>query len=62
MGSYANLGGHVLGKQITTTTTTLLFVQIAGKLLMAGQDKYMYNTNYLIKTKTLTIRKPCRLH
>ena len=27
MGSYANLGGHVFGKQITTTTTTLLFVQ-----------------------------------
>ena len=25
--SYANLGGHVFGKQITTTTTTLLFVQ-----------------------------------
>ena len=27
VGSYANLGGHVFGKQITTTTTTLLFVQ-----------------------------------
>ena len=28
MGSYANLGGHVFGKQITTTTTTtLLFAQ-----------------------------------
>ena len=28
MGSYANLGGHVFVKQITTTTTTtLLFVQ-----------------------------------
>ena len=26
-GSYANLGGHVFGKQITTTTTTLLFAQ-----------------------------------
>ena len=26
VGSYANLGGHVFGKQITTTTT-LLFVQ-----------------------------------
>ena len=27
MGSYANLGGHVFGKQITATTTTLLFAQ-----------------------------------
>ena len=27
--------------------------QIAGKLVVAGQDKYMNNTNYLIRTKTL---------
>ena len=27
VGRYANLGGHVFGKQITTTTTTLLFAQ-----------------------------------
>ena len=25
--------------------------QIAGKLVVAGQDKYMNNTNYLIETK-----------
>ena len=26
--------------------------QIPGKLVVAGQDKYMNNTTYLIKTKT----------
>ena len=28
--------------------------QIAGKLVVAGQDKYMNNTNYVIETKTLS--------
>ena len=47
----------------TTTTTTLFFVQkskvgwfapqIAGKLVVAEQEKYMNNTNYLTKTKVL---------
>ena len=29
--------------------------QIAGKLVVTGQDKYMNNTSYLIKTKNLKL-------
>ena len=35
--------------------------QIAGKLVVAGQDKYMNNASYLIKTKNLKQWKTCRL-
>ena len=30
---------------------TKFVVQIVGKLVVAGQDKYMNNTSYLIKAK-----------
>ena len=36
-------------------------LQMAGKLIMAGQNKYMNNTNYLIKSKTLYYYKALQI-
>ena len=41
----------------TNTKVGWFAPQIAGKLVVAGQEKYMNNTNYLIKTKTLNYKK-----
>ena len=37
----------------TSTEVSYFASQIAGKLVVAGQDKYMNNKGYLIKQKTL---------
>ena len=36
-------------------------LQMAGKLIMAGQNKYMNNTNYLIKSNTLYYYKALQI-